>query len=79
MARDVPETLDPGGCCLAAWEFSLLYGLLDRVGRATTLEEVFEVALDVVNEALRVERSAILLLDAEGVMRFRAWRGLSDR
>ena len=29
-------------------------------------------------QALDVDRAAILVVDADGVMRFKAWRGLSD-
>lgn len=57
---------------------SLLYGLLDRLSRAGALDEIFDVAMDVVCEALHVTRCSILLFDDGGVMRFRAWRGLSD-
>jgi len=55
----------------------LLYQLSDAVNAAQSLEEVFEPALDVVIGALGVDRASVLLFDAEGVMRFRAFRGLS--
>jgi signal transduction histidine kinase/ActR/RegA family two-component response regulator len=59
-------------------EKGLLYELLERVIAADTFEEVYDAALDCVSQALGVERAAILLSDSEGVLRFRAWRGLSD-
>lgn len=59
-------------------EKGLLYELLERVIAADTLAQVYEAALDCVSQALGVERAAILLSDSEGVLRFRAWRGLSD-
>ena len=46
---------------------------------AATVESMYEAALDALSSALAVERSAVLLYDTEAVMRFRAWRGLSDR
>ena len=64
---------------LARAEVELLYRLTDAVNRASTLEEVFEPALDAMTRRLRVPRCSILLFDPDGVMRFRAWRGLSDR
>src|SRR5205085_6703815 len=42
-------------------------------------EEILRLALDAVQQALRADRSAALLRDADGVMRFRAWNGLSER
>jgi signal transduction histidine kinase/CheY-like chemotaxis protein len=58
---------------------ALLYVLLDRLSRAATIDEVFAIAMDVLCDALGVTRCSILLFDDDGVMRFRAWRGLSDR
>jgi signal transduction histidine kinase len=56
----------------------VLYELAVAAARATTLDEIFEPALDAVCRALRVERASILLFDDSGSMRFRAWRGLSS-
>lgn len=55
-----------------------LYRFANEAVSAQTLEHVFEAALDAIIEALRASRASILLLDDDGVMRFRAWRGLSD-
>ena len=52
--------------------------LMDALSRATTLPDVYDAALDALQESLGVERAAILLFDEEGVMRFVAWRNLSD-
>ncbi len=54
-------------------------GLMESVSRAQTASQVYEAALDCVSQALDVERAAILLFDPDGVMRFKAWRGLSER
>ncbi|NUO53410.1 MAG: GAF domain-containing protein [Polyangiaceae bacterium] len=59
-------------------EVGLLYDLLDAFNKAETVAEVFEPAIDAVQLGLGVTRSSILLFDDQGVMRFRAWRGLSD-
>ena len=63
----------------ARTRFELLYGLLDKVARAEKLDAVFDASLDAVSEALGVSRSSILLFDETEKMRFRAWRGLSDK
>jgi signal transduction histidine kinase/PAS domain-containing protein len=55
-----------------------LYELAERANRAPTLDEIYEAALDAILTALPCDRAAILLSDDNGVMRFKAWRGLSD-
>ena len=59
-------------------EATLLLGLAERTGAATSVQAVFDAALDSMCAALVVPRAAILLFDADGVMRFKAWRGLSE-
>jgi PAS domain S-box-containing protein len=54
------------------------FRLTDRLYRARTLAEGYEVALDAITELLGCERASILRFDNKGVMRFVAWRGLSD-
>jgi PAS domain S-box-containing protein len=55
-----------------------LFRLTDRLYRAGSLAEAYDVALDGITELLGAERAAILQFDANGVMRFVAWRGLSE-
>jgi len=55
------------------------YRLTDKVGRAQTLDEVCEAAVDAIVEIVGVQRASILMFDDRSVMRFRAWRGLSER
>jgi signal transduction histidine kinase len=57
---------------------SALFELSEACARAETTERIFSAALDAITKALAVERASILLFDADGVMRFKAWRGLSD-
>jgi signal transduction histidine kinase len=59
-------------------EAALLFGVTDAVARAQSLDAIYVVALDAVQATLRVRRASILLFDQDGVMRFKAWRGLSD-
>ncbi|HEX5068610.1 MAG TPA: GAF domain-containing protein [Vicinamibacterales bacterium] len=55
-----------------------LYGFAQAVMAATRVEQVFEAAMNAIHSALGADRSSILIADAHGVMRFRAWRNLSD-
>ena len=47
------------------------------LSQASSLEEVYEQGIDGVQRALKVDRASILLFDDDGVMRFKASRGLS--
>lgn len=55
-----------------------LYKLVDRLHRRNTMEGIFDAALDAILDALQCDRASILLFDDADVMRFVAWRGLSD-
>jgi len=55
-----------------------LYRFANRLQHTTTADDVYQAALDATREALNCERASILLFDPKGVMRFVAWRGLSD-
>jgi PAS domain S-box-containing protein len=47
------------------------------LGRARDLDDVYSAALDTLAECLDVPRASVLLFDPDGVMRFKAYRGLS--
>jgi PAS domain S-box-containing protein len=55
-----------------------LFTLTDRLFRAKGPEEAYAAALDVIGKLLGCDRASILLFDEAGIMRFVAWRGLSD-
>ena len=59
-------------------EATTLFVLTDRLYRARSLQDVFDAALDAIVGSLGCERASILLFDDFGVMRFVAWRGLSE-
>jgi signal transduction histidine kinase len=59
-------------------QFQALYQLTAALSQASALEDIFEAALAGLGHALGIERASILLFDPDGVMRFKAWRGLSD-
>ena len=74
-ARDVTEREE------LRWrlrDLDAVYRFADAVAGAHALEEVLEAALDTLLEATGADRASVLLADDEGVLRFRAWRGLSD-
>lgn len=56
-----------------------LHRLAARVIEAARVDDVVDAALDAIEAALGTPRAAVLLFDDDGVMRFRRWRGLSDR
>jgi PAS domain S-box-containing protein len=52
--------------------------LTRAISRTRTVEEIYTAALDALAQGLGVSRSSILLFDPDGVMRFKAYRGLSE-
>jgi PAS domain S-box-containing protein len=52
--------------------------LTRAIGRTRTVEEIYEIALDALASGLGVSRASILLFDPDGVMRFKAYRGISE-
>lgn len=59
-------------------EQGALFRFTDRLYRAQSPAETYEAALDAIIDALKCSRAALLLFDEGGVMRFVAWRDLSD-
>jgi len=59
-------------------EHEILYGLTAAIARREPLASVFERAFDALGRVLGAQRAAVLQFDAHGVMRFQAWRGISD-
>jgi PAS domain S-box-containing protein len=63
----------------AARQQGALYEFSRRYQAATTLDEIYDAALDAILTALPCDRASILLHDQQQVMRFVAWRGLSEK
>jgi PAS domain S-box-containing protein len=55
-----------------------LYRMTAAVSRAVPLERILEEALDCLQTALGAQRTSVLLFDPDGIMRFKAARGLSE-
>jgi PAS domain S-box-containing protein len=59
-------------------EQAALYRFTNRLYRAETLKDIYAAALDAIMDAMHCSRASILRCDTDGVMRFVAWRGLSE-
>ena len=57
---------------------SALHEFTNGLYRAETPDQVYEAALNAIGRVLGCTRSSILLLDECAIMRFVAWRGLSE-
>jgi len=67
------------GSASGADRFKALYNLLSALSRARVLEDLYDAALSSLMEVTAADRAAILLFDEDGVIRFKASRGLSER
>ena len=59
-------------------ELAALYRLTDKLYRAESPADTYDAALDAIFSAFSCNRASILRFDEAGVMRFVAWRGLSE-
>jgi PAS domain S-box-containing protein len=59
-------------------QLRVLYEMSESVGRAEDVGEIYDRALDGLARGVGIERASVLLFDPDGIMRFKAWRGLSD-
>ena len=57
---------------------SAITALADALATATAPQHIYDAALRGIRDAIGVERASVLLFDDDGVMRFKAWLGLSD-
>jgi PAS domain S-box-containing protein len=62
----------------ATHSIAVCHSLALAISGTRTVDEIHQTALDALTRGLGVSRASILLFDAGGVMRFTAWRGLSD-
>ncbi len=59
-------------------ELQIIYRLSEAIGRAESIEKIYDESMDSLLQAWPADRASILIFDEGGVMRFRAWRGLSE-
>jgi PAS domain S-box-containing protein len=75
---DSSAKIDAGLASYAARQ-AALFRLTDKLHRADTPTAIYDAALSALFDGLNCDRASILLYDDAKVMRFVAWRGLSDR
>jgi len=79
IARDVTERKRAEAVVSRrADEQAALYRFTNRLYRAESIKGIYEAALDAIMDAMHCSRASILRCDSDGVMRFVAWRGLSE-
>lgn len=59
-------------------QLQVIYRMSQAVARADAAAEVYDEALAALLTSLGADRASILLYDPDGVLRFKAWQGLSD-
>ncbi|MGE0451749.1 MAG: ATP-binding protein [Vicinamibacterales bacterium] len=59
-------------------QIAVSLALTRAISRSRRVEEIYTAAIDALARGLNVSRASILLFDPDGVMRFKASRGLSD-
>src|SRR2546423_7844416 len=59
-------------------ELQTVYRMSESLGHARAVDEIYNEAIDILIAGVAADRASILLFDDDGVMRFKAWRGLSD-
>jgi len=53
--------------------------VIETINKATTLQEVYDAAMQSIRETLHTDKTSILLFDQDGVMKFVTWRDLSEK
>lgn len=80
IARDITERGHAEAILRATVQtLEALYHLSDHIARARGQRDVCEAGVDAVLTVARADRASVLVFDQRDVMRFVAWRGLSDR
>lgn len=59
-------------------QLAAIYRLSDEVNRAEGLEAICEAGLEAIGRTLLADRAAVLIADADGALRYKAARGLSQ-
>ncbi len=77
-AQPIDSPLGALGLPASRAGLDILFRLTDSLYHARDIAGIFDAALDAISAALAVDRASMLLFDEAGVMRFVAWRGISD-
>ena len=73
-----PERKATAGLARRVEVQTVLYNLTDRLHRAESRAASYDAAMDAMFDGLACQRASILLFDKTGLMKFVAWRGLSE-
>ena len=57
----------------------LLYELTQAVNRADEPGAIYRAAVEGLVRVVAADRASVMIFDADGVMRYKAWKGISDR
>src|SRR5215469_12443496 len=60
-------------------QLQVLYKLAEAVTRADSPNEIYRAAVEGLVSAVACDRASVMIADPDGVMRFKAWKGISDR
>jgi two-component system cell cycle sensor histidine kinase/response regulator CckA len=60
-------------------QLQLLYELAQAVNRADEPGEIYRAAVEGLVRVVAADRASVMTFDADGVMRYKAWKGISDR
>ena len=60
-------------------ELQIIYRLSTAVGSADSVEQAYANVMNSLIEGMKADRVSILLFDADGIMRFKAWLGISEK
>ena len=74
-----PASRDDGALRHQLDQLRVLYALTETLMASADVAQMYDAAMDGFHGALGVERVAILISEADGLPRFTAWRGLSER
>jgi PAS domain S-box-containing protein len=77
-AASVGELGDRAELRMRIAEADALYRIADAIARSRTLDDLLDEAIDMLLTTTGADRASVLLADDAGVMRYRAWRGVSD-
>jgi PAS domain S-box-containing protein len=81
LSKGPAASMNLGDVALPAFPSMPLNGLVDlsrAVTRAERLQHIYEAAIHALCSSIGADRASVLLFDESDVMRFVAWRGLSD-
>ncbi|MFL5537431.1 MAG: ATP-binding protein [Longimicrobiaceae bacterium] len=79
IKRDVTDRRRAEGELQTRYDrLQVLYRITAALARAGAVEEIYDEALAALESGLGARRASVLLFDPDGVLRFKAWRGLSD-